>query len=170
MPRKPKGTRTRCHWTAREDEILRTQYKELGINHVHAQMLHRTYDAVKARAKMLGLAEKRKVIRIDSGSPEAMQDEKDLILNEIRFLVTSICSSDQRKLNRAMALIDMAASNSPEWFWMRRHKLLGYWCEMFIKGYEYRPSKLNRDDFLDADGVFIPGLGGETMTYHGRGR
>jgi len=119
---------------------------------------------------MLGLAEKRKVIRIDSGSPEAMQDEKDLILNDIRFLVTSICSSDQRKLNRAMALIDMAASNSPEWFWMRRHKLLGYWCEMFIKGYEYRPSKLNRDDFLDADGVFIPGLGGETMTYHGRGR
>ena len=170
MPRKPKGTRTRCHWTPREDEILRTEYKALGINHVHAQMPHRTYDAVKARAKMLGLAEKRKVIRIDSGSPEAMQDEKELILDMIRFLAKSICHNDADNLKKSMALIDLAAErNSPEWFWIRRSKLLGFWCEMFIRGYEYQAPNLKRDDFLDADGVFI-GKGGETMTYHGRGR
>ena len=46
---------------------------------------------------------------------------------------------------------------------------LGFWCEMFIKGYKYQSLQIKRDDFLDADGVFI-GKGGETMTYHGRGR
>ena len=56
-----------------------------------------------------------------------------------------------------------------EWFWARRSKLLGFWCEMFIKGYKYQSLQIKRDDFLDADGLFI-GKGGETMTYHGRGR
>jgi len=155
-------------WTRREDELLRREYKELGPSLLLVALPHRTLESVKARAKILGVAESRKKPRYESGSPEVMEEEKELILNEIRFLLVSICGANTVKLNKAINLLAMTAQNSADWFWVRRHKRLGHWIEMLIKDYEFRPFTPERDDFLDGDGVFLASKGGSDYAFYGR--
>lgn len=163
-----KENNKRSQWTRREDELLRRDYKSLGPTLLMDVMPHRSFQSIKCRAKHLGLADSRKKPRYESGSPEVMEEEKQLILEETRFLLIAICGTNTHKRNKALMHLSAAASNSADWFWVRRHKRLGHWCEMFIKDYEFKPFNPERDDFLDADGVFLPSKGGSDYAFYGR--
>jgi len=163
-----KENNKRSQWTRREDELLRREYQELGPTLLMVALPHRSFQSIKCRAKHLGLSNTRKKPRYESGSPETMEEEKELILGEIRFLLTSICGTGTPKLNRALNLLSHAAENSADWFWVRRHKRLGHWCEMFVKDYEFKPSNPERDDFLEGDGVFLDSKGGSDYAFYGR--
>ena len=155
-------------WTKREDEILKREYGNMGPSLLTVALPHRTAQSIRARAKHLGLVEARKKPRYESGSPETMQEEKELILAEVKFLLTSICGTNTPKLNKALRHLNAAAENSAEWFWARRQKRLGHWCEMFIKDYEFKPFNPEREDFLDGDGVFLPSKGGSDYAFYGK--
>ena len=88
------------------------------------------------------------------------EDERELIVSEVEFLIRSICSGNLRKLRRALAFLQvMADRNSPEWFYERRHWRLGEWCELLIEGYVWQPVIPERDEFLNSEGRFQETVG-----------
>lgn len=153
-------------WTPQEDEMLINYYEDMGPTQLLDHLPGRSVNSISVRAKLLGVSfrkAKRKEWKL-GGNPE---EERDIIIEEIKFLINSICQ-DPAKRAKAMSLLNMTAqTNSAQWWCERRNKRLGHWCEMFIKGYEYKPMAISREAFLEGDGVFTV-KGGSDYAFYGR--
>jgi len=95
------------------------------------------------------------------------EDERQLIVTEVEFLIHSICSGNAKRLRRALTFLHMIAqANSPEWFYERRHWRLGEWCELFVDDYVWTPIELDREEFLNSEGRFQESPMADVYSYH----
>lgn len=154
-------------WTVEEDAAIIDHYEELGPTPMMKLIPGRSANSISVRAKMMGVLYKKNKGK-ELKEAKNPQEEKDIITSEIKFLIETICGDNEKKRTKALNLLDYATEkNSPEWWSSRRHWRLGRWCEMFITGYEYRTPILEREAFLDGDGVFIE-KGGSDYAFYGR--
>lgn len=155
-------------WTGEEDQKIIEHYGELGPTKMMELIPGRSSNAISVRAKMMGVLYKTN-IKKDLKQAKNPQEEKDILVEQIDYLMRSICGENREKREKAERLLTLASHvYSPEWWAERRHWRLGKWCEMFIKGYEFRPIQIDRDAFLEGDGVFIE-KGGSDYAFYGRG-
>lgn len=164
-PEYKRMARSGAPWTEQEDAAILEHYPDMGPTAMMDLLPGRSSNSISVRAKMMGVTfgnHQRKEYKV--GTPE---EERDIILGEIEFLIHSICDEEQKKRQALGLLVYAAKRNSSEWWFMRRGKKLGHWCEMFIKGYEYTAKSFARDDFLEGDGVFVD-KGGSDYAFYGR--
>lgn len=139
-------------WSKDEDLVVITRYTKLNSRGLMPYLPGRTFAAIQARAKTLGIAQERPQ-RIQDATHDGMKIEKDLIVEALEWFIPTICR-DKQKVRKALLLLEHLKSNSLQWWWNQRHLNLGLWAEQLINDYEYKPVPLDRDEFLDGDGVF----------------
>lgn len=162
-----RAERSGLPWTQKEDDTILEYYEDMGPTPLMKLIPGRTANSISVRAKMMGVIYK-KTKRKEIKEAKDPQEEKDIITSEIKFLIETICGDDSAKKTKALAFLAlMEEANSAQWWSERRHWRLGSWCEIFIPGYEYRTQILEREAFLDGDGVFIE-KGGSDYAFYGR--
>lgn len=139
-------------WSKDEDLLVITRYTKLNSRGLMPYLPGRTFAAIQARAKTLGIAQERQQ-KFQDVTHEGMKIEKDLIIEGLEWFIPTICR-DKQKVSKALLLLEHLKRNSLQWWWNQRHLNLGLWAEQLINDYEYKPVPLDRDEFLDGDGVF----------------
>lgn len=134
---KPK--RIRLGWTVEEEDIISAN-ADASVYKLMELLPNRTMISVKSKVKSMGIGGffgKR-------FTPEAMHEEKKLIIEELLKFIDLICPDKEARAKAIDAIEDAAVMHDDAWWWARRDWELGKHAEYFVDGYKWDKEDHNK--------------------------